>query len=196
MDWLVVMISGYAFTSLAYYAKKPITNQLNFQDFTRPFDAGIGTIKGDLVCANTLASIDNLVGILTTAVLSGSLAGIPTSINFGVADCADVRESIFNYVGIVTTAVSGIGSIPALNNPQTQSQPVCIFVEAGNYEEDNPIILYDDIAVVGDNLRNTIIRPKNQGKDLFRVRNGMYLTGFAMKDAIDAAGIISLPRFV
>ena len=182
-------ISGYAFTSLAYYAKKAITNQLNFQDFTRPFDAGIGTNKGDLVCANTQASIDNLVGILTTAVLSGSLAGIPTSINFGVADCADVRESIFNYVGIVTTAVSGIGSIPALNNPQTQSQPVCIFVEAGNYVEDNPIILYDDIAVVGDNLRNTIVRPKNQGKDLFRVRNGMYLTGFAMKDNIDAAGI-------
>ena len=182
-------ISGYAFTSLAYYAKKAITNQLNFQDFTRPFDAGIGTNKGDLVCANTQASIDSLVGILTTAVLSGSLAGIPTSINFGIADCADVRQSIYNYVGIVTTAVSGIGSIPALNNPQTQSQPVCIFVEAGNYVEDNPIILYDDIAVVGDNLRNTIIRPLNQGKDLFKVRNGIYLTGFAMKDAIDVAGI-------
>ena len=59
----------------------------------------------------------------------------------------------------------------------------------GNYVEDNPIILYDDIAVVGDNLRNTIVRPQNQGKDLFRVRNGMYLTGFAMKDAIDSAGI-------
>ena len=182
-------ISGYAFTSLAYYAKKAITNQLNFQDFTRPFDAGIGTNKGDLVCANTQATIDNLVGILTTAVLSGSLAGIPTSINFGVADCADVRSSIYNYVGIVTTAVSGIGSVPAETLPQTQSQPVCIFVEAGNYVEDNPIILYDDIAVVGDNLRNTIIRPLNQGKDLFRVRNGMYLTGFAMKDAIDSAGI-------
>ena len=182
-------ISGYAFTSLAYYAKKAITNQLNFQDFTRPFDAGIGTNKGDLVCANTQASIDNLVGILTTAVLSGSLAGIPTSINFGIADCADVRQSIYNYVGIVTTAVSGIGSIPNQALPQTQSQPVCIFVEAGNYVEDNPIILYDDIAVVGDNLRNTIVRPLNQGKDLFRVRNGMYLTGFAMKDAIDSAGI-------
>ena len=182
-------ISGYAFTSLAYYAKKAITNQLNFQDLTIQFDAGIGTNRGDLVCANTQTTIDNLVGILTTAVLSGSLAGIPTSINFGVTDCADVRESIFNYVGIVTTAVSGIGSVPELNNPQTQSQPVCIFVEAGNYVEDNPIILYDDIAVVGDNLRNTIVRPLNQGKDLFRVRNGMYLTGFAMKDAIDAAGI-------
>lgn len=182
-------ISGYAFTSLAYYAKKAITNQLNFQDFTRPFDTGIGTNKGDLVCANTQASIDSLVGILTTAVLSGSLAGIPTSINFGIADCADVRQSLYNYVGIVTTAVSGIGSIPALDNPQTQSQPVCIFVEAGNYVEDNPIILYDDIAVVGDNLRNTIIRPLNQGKDLFKVRNGIYLTGFAMKDAIDVAGI-------
>ena len=182
-------ISSYSFRSLATYAKKAITNQLNYQDLTIQFDAGIGTNRGDLVCANTQSAIDNLVGILTTAIETGSLAGIPTTTNFGVTDCADVRSTLFNYVGIVTTAITGIGSLPAEAAPQTQSQPVCIFVEAGNYVEDNPIILYDDIAVVGDNLRNTIVRPQNQGKDLFRVRNGMYLTGFAMKDAIDSAGI-------
>ena len=66
---------------------------------------------------------------------------------------------------------------------------VAIFVEAGDYSEDNPIILYDDVAVIGDNLRNTIIRPQNAGKDLFRVRNGCYLTGFAMKDSIDGNGV-------
>ena len=49
------------------------------------------------------------------------------------------------------------------------------------------MIIYDDVAIVGDNLRNTIIRPANAGKDLFRVRNGCYVTGFAMKDNVDAA---------
>ena len=65
-------------------------------------------------------------------------------------------------------------------------------LRAGNYIEDNPLLVYDDVAIVGDNLRNTIIRPKNAGKDLFRVRNGCYVTGFAMKDNIDAAGV---PQF-
>ena len=73
-----------------------------------------------------------------------------------------------------------------------KSRPVAIFVEAGEYIEDNPIILYEDIAIVGDNIRNTVIRPLNAGKDLFRVRNGCYVTGFAMKDYVDPAGV---PQF-
>jgi len=183
------VISGYAFTSLAYYSKLAVTNQLNYQDLTIQNDAGIGTNKGSTVCANTQSTIDSLVGILTTAVLSGSLVGI-TTVNLGLTDCADVRSALVNYVGIITTIVGfGTTAAPELSEPQTQSEPVCIIVEAGEYLEDNPILLYDDIAVVGDNLRNTIIRPLNAGKDLFRVRNGVYLTGFAMKDSIDLAGI-------
>jgi hypothetical protein len=184
------VISGVAFTSLGYYAKKAVTNQLNYQDFTIIGDVGVGgTNKGDAVCTNTQSTIDSLVGILTTAVLSGSLAGI-TSVNLGITDCADVRSSVVNYVGIITTIVGlGTTAAPETVTPSTQSKPVCIFVEAGEYLEDNPIILYDDVAVVGDNLRNTIIRPLNAGKDLFRVRNGVYVTGFAMKDFIDPAGI-------
>ena len=182
-------ISGYAFTSLGYYAKKAVTNQLNYQDLSIVVDAGIGTNIGDQVCSNTQTNIDTLVGILTTAVLTGSLAGIPTT-NLGITDCADVRTALSNYVGIVT-AVIGLGTsfAPTVVTPSTRSRPVCVFVEAGDYTEDNPIILYDDVAVVGDNLRNTIIRAQNQGQDLFRVRNGVYLTGFAMKDSVDSAGV-------
>ena len=33
-------------------------------------------------------------------------------------------------------------------------------VAGGDYKEDNPIILADDVAVVGDNLRRVIVRPK------------------------------------
>ena len=182
--------SVYAFRSLGTYAKQAVTNWLNYQDLTIQNDVSIGsTNKNPNVCANTRSTIDSLVGILTTALLSGSLVGI-ASTSIGGTDCADVRSAIVNYTGIVTTIIGfGTAAGPALSLPQTKSNPVCIIVEAGDYTEDNPIILYDDVAVVGDNLRNTIIRPLNAGKDLFRVRNGVYVTGFAMKDAVDAAGI-------
>jgi len=185
--------SVYAFQSLGKYAKQAVTNWLNYQDLTIIGDVSIGgTNKNPNVCATTRATIDSLVGILTTALISGSLVGI-ASTNIGITDCANVRTALVNYAGIVTTIVGfGTNAAPALSLPQTKSTPVCIIVEAGDYSEDNPIILYDDVAIVGDNLRNTIIRPLNAGKDLFRVRNGIYVTGFAMKDAVDAAGI---PQF-
>jgi hypothetical protein len=182
--------SVYAFRSLGTYAKRAVTNWLNYQDLTIIGDVSVGsTNKNPNVCATTRSTIDSLVGILTTALLSGSLVGI-SSTSIGLTDCADVRSAIVNYAGIVTTIVGfGTALAPTLSLPQTQSKPVCIFVEAGEYIEENPIILYDDIAIVGDNLRNTIIRPLNAGKDMFRVRNGCYVTGFALKDNIDAAGI-------
>ena len=107
--------------------------------------------------------------------------------------CADVVSAIGSYVGIVTSII-GIGTTaaPTESLPTTLSKPIAIFVEAGDYTENNPILLYEDVAIIGDNLRNTIIRPQNAGKDLFRVRNGCYVTQFAMKDNIDAAG---LPQF-
>jgi hypothetical protein len=183
-------ISAYAFQSAGKYAKQAVTNWLNYQDLSIVNDVAIGaTNKNPNVCANTRSTIDSLVGILTGAILSGSLSGI-TSVNLGLTDCADVRSALVNYVGIITTIVGlGTTAAPELSAPQTLSQPVCIIVEAGEYLEDNPIILYDDVAVVGDNLRNTIIRPLNAGKDLLRVRNGVYLTGFAMKDSVDLAGV-------
>jgi len=183
-------ISAYAFQSAGKYAKQAVTNWLNYQDLTIQNDVAIGnTNKNPNVCANTRSTIDSLVGIITTAVLSGSLSGIAT-VNLGLTDCADVRSALVNYVGIITTIVGfGTTASPEKVLPQTQSKPVCIIVEAGEYIEDNPILLYDDVAVIGDNLRNTIIRPLNAGKDLFRVRNGVYVTGFAMKDSIDQAGI-------
>ena len=182
--------SVYAFRSLATYAKRATTNWLNYQDLSIQNDVSIGnTNKNPNVCANIRSTIDSLVGILTSALLSESIAGI-TTLNLGSTDCADVRTAIVNYVGIITTVVGfGTTTAPVLSDPQTQSKPVCIIVEAGEYIEDNPMIIYDDVAIVGDNLRNTIIRPLNAGKDLIRVRNGVYVTGFAMKDSIDAAGI-------
>jgi hypothetical protein len=181
-----------AFNALRDLSKKAITNQLNNRDLTVIADPVTGFNTDPASCDSTQQQINTLVGILTSALGSGSLVGI-ASTSIGITDCADVRSALVNYVGIITTIVGfGTTAAPVLVNPETQSKPIAIFVEAGDYVEENPIILYDDVAVIGDNLRNTIVRPANAGKDLFRVRNGVYLTGFAMKDNIDAAGI---PQF-
>ena len=178
-----------AFNATRDLAKKAITNQLNNRDLTVIADSITGFNTDPYSCSSTQTQIGNLVGILTTALDTASLVGI-ASTSIGQTDCADVRSALVNYVGIITTIVGlGTTAAPATVLPETQSKPIAIFVEAGEYLEDNPIILYDDIAVLGDNLRNTIIRPQNANKDLFRLRNGVYLTGFAMKDAIDAAGV-------
>ncbi len=115
-----------------------------------------------------------------------------TGVSYSADCCADVVSAIGSYVGIITTII-GIGTTgaPAVTLPSTLSKPIAIIVEAGEYVEDNPILLYEDVAVLGDNLRNTIIRPQNAGKDLFRVRNGCYVTNFAMKDYVDPAGVPS-----
>jgi hypothetical protein len=188
------------------------------KNLTIAYDAtcGDGNSYGYLCCADVRSSINNYIGIITTIVGQGITAApaiqrpvglyqTTTSqsfnnnliidieanpVGYATTSCSNVLSSISTLVGIITTIVGvGTTAAPELILPTSKSNPVCIIVEAGEYVEDNPLILYEDVAVIGDNLRNTIIRPQNAGKDLIRVRNGCYLTGFAMKDFVDAAGV-------
>jgi len=103
---------------------------------------------------------------------------------YDLFSCANVWSAIGSFVGITTGVITGgVGFAPAKTYPQPQVlDAVTVFVEGGDYVEDNPIIVADGISIVGDSLRNTAIRPLNAGKDLFRVRNGCYLANLVMKD--------------
>lgn len=103
---------------------------------------------------------------------------------YDLFSCANVLSAIGSYVGIVTTVISGgTGFAPTVTYPSPETlSAVTVFVEGGNYVESNPLLVADGISVLGDSLRNTIIRPQNSGKDLFRVRNGCYLSNISMKD--------------
>jgi len=83
-----------AFNAVRDYAKKAITNQLNVRDLTIIADPLTGFNTSPSSCADIQSQIDNLVGILTTHVSSGSLSGFPAL-------------SISNYV-VVNTGVSTI----------------------------------------------------------------------------------------
>jgi hypothetical protein len=68
---------------------------------------------------------------------------------------------------------------------------IVIAVASGDYYEDNPIIIPDNVSVVGAGLRACNIRPLNAGKDMLRVRNGCYFTEITFRDALDVNNIPS-----
>jgi len=66
---------------------------------------------------------------------------------------------------------------------------VNVKVAVGDYTEDNPVIIPDNVVVKGDGLRGCIVRPANANLDMFRVRNACYFGEFTFRDGIDANGI-------
>ena len=59
-----------------------------------------------------------------------------------------------------------------------------IVVAAGEYYEDNPMIIPDNVSVLGDGLRTCIMRPLNANKDMLRVRTGCYFNEFTFRDGV------------
>jgi hypothetical protein len=56
-----------------------------------------------------------------------------------------------------------------------------IFVEGGDYYENNPLYVPARVSIVGDNLRRTIVRPVHDQLDLFHVDVGTYFYGMTFK---------------
>jgi hypothetical protein len=61
-----------------------------------------------------------------------------------------------------------------------------IKVAVGDYTEDNPVIVPDNVVIKGDGLRGCIIRPANANLDMLRVRNACYFGEFTFRDGVDA----------
>jgi hypothetical protein len=50
-----------------------------------------------------------------------------------------------------------------------------IKVSAGSYLENNPLIIPEQVSIVGDSLREVSVSPQNAGEDLFYVSTGNYI---------------------
>lgn len=50
-----------------------------------------------------------------------------------------------------------------------------IKVSAGSYLENNPLIIPEQVSIVGDSLREVSVSPQNANQDLFYVSNGNYI---------------------
>ena len=82
-------------------------------------------------------AIQNITGVTTSDVESGSVSRIQS------------------LLGVITTSLSTgtYGNAPLLNRPNTT-----IYLKTGTYNEYGPIVVPQDTAIVGDELRSTIVQ--------------------------------------
>ena len=105
-------------------------------------------------------------------------------------DGTSEETNIITLFDIVSDAISqGSNTIPSVVDPQYTVTPVTIQVSSGDYVEDNPILIPDFCTVIGDSLRNCIIRPNNPLEDMLRVRDGVYFAQFTFRDKLTAQGV-------
>lgn len=69
-----------------------------------------------------------------------------------------------------------------------------IKVFAGDYTEDNPIKLPDQVSIIGSSLREVSVTPQNQG-DLFHVGNGNYISDMSFVGSSNTGAIGAFDEF-
>ena len=68
--------------------------------------------------------------------------------------------------------------------------PATIFIKTGEFAEDLPISIPADVALVGDELRSTVIKPAagSEASDMFYVRNGTGIRNMTLKGLTGTLG--------
>jgi hypothetical protein len=107
----------------------------------------------------------NYIKTLADAILSDLLVGTDVGTKYGtiaqvqdssLIEEADAQATLETLVNIITGAITAgnTDAVPAERKPQNS-----IFVKTGEFEEVLPIIIPENTAVIGDELRSTRIKP-------------------------------------
>lgn len=149
---------------------------------------GISTFEEAIISGLRYPQIDGKRGQVLTTNADGTLsfksAGGTTGSDTVLRVSSEEGDDINDGINLPVKSIKRATQIASKT-----TSPVTIFVETGEYVEDNPIMVYDSISIIGNSLRNIIVRPLNAGKDLFKVRNGCYITGLSFNDFIDERGV-------
>jgi len=70
-----------------------------------------------------------------------------------------------------------------------------ILVYAGEYLEENPIVLPENTALIGNDSRTVVIKPKNTTYDILWVNNSCYVYGITFKDYNEPSSAITFPKY-
>ena len=72
----------------------------------------------------------------------------------------------------------------------TASTGTVIKVSAGSYVENNPLVIPEQVSIVGDSLREVSVSPQNSNQDLFYVSNGNYVAEMSYTGTLNAGKAI------
>ena len=65
-----------------------------------------------------------------------------------------------------------------------------IKVSAGSYLENNPLVIPEQVSIIGDSLREVSISPQNANQDLFYVSNGNYIAEMSYTGTLNSGKAI------
>ena len=168
-------------TSVTIIRQEEVQSDLNINNLK---SVGITTLEQLILSGLTFPTADGVKGQVLATDGAGNI-GFTTGGGGGGSD-------VILRVSSKTGSDSNDGRILPVATIKKATQlaskvgkPTTILVETGEYIENNPIIVYDEVSIIGDSLRNIVVRPLNAGKDLIKVRNGCYITGMTFNDYID-----------
>ena len=169
-------VSAVAYEYAHYLVKRVIMNlgpAETFSSETRVAATPVSSLETDTV--NTLFNI----------IITGLREG-PSSIPAPVLPTATENEYALRQILIQTSNLAKIKYrvVATASNYKPNSTKITVCVTAGDYEEDNPLIVPDNVTVVGDSLRSVIMRPLNPGLNMLNCRNGAYFGEFTFRDGI------------
>ncbi len=72
----------------------------------------------------------------------------------------------------------------------TATTGTVIKVSAGSYVENNPLIIPEQVSIVGDSLREVSVSPQNANQDLFYVSNGNYVAEMSYTGTLNSGKAI------
>jgi len=81
---------------------------------------------------------------------------------------------------LVSTAKRTVGSALTVAEAST-----IIKISAGNYSENNPLIIPDQVTLLGDSLREVSLSPQNANQDFIYVANGSYVENMSFTGTLD-----------
>ena len=150
--------------------KRPQTTDLQVGELA------LNTYDAELV---TLRDRFAATGIATEVVRVGAGATV-TSVLYVTKDGSDNNTG--QKLGDAKATIKGAVGVASAGD--------VIRVSAGTYVEDNPIVLPEQVSIVGDSLREVTITPQNAGSDLFHVAPGIYISDVSFVGTMNSGSAI------
>ena len=148
---------------------------------------------------NAISQVTGSAGNITAAnIVSSRLSEIIAIVGQGVNSAPiliDPTLAIDPLLGAVQTSLDNsrdriADNVVAFTSKyKPNGKKIVVQVAAGNYVENNPVIIPDNTSVLGASLRACDIRPLNANQDMFRLRNGAYFGEFTFRDFVDDSGV-------
>ena len=139
-------------------------------------ELALNTYDAELV---TLRDRFSATGIATEVVRVGAGATV-TNVLYVTKDGNDNNTG--QKLGDAKLTIKGAVSVASAGD--------VIRVSSGTYVEDNPIVLPEQVSIVGDSLREVSVTPQNPGSDLFHVAPGIYISEVSFVGTMNSGSAI------